>query len=82
MTTTSDVVLSIEIVSLPVGGTITRIACGSTIRRSVCIRDMPERRRRLALALVDRLDAAAHDLRHVRGLVEAEPEQRGGERRR
>ena len=34
-------VLSIEIVSLPVGGTITRIACGRTIRRSVCIRDMP-----------------------------------------
>ena len=32
---------SIEIVSLPVGGMITRIACGSTIRRSVCSRDMP-----------------------------------------
>ena len=41
MTTTSEVVLSIEIVSLPVGGTITRIACGSTIRRSVCVRDNP-----------------------------------------
>ena len=41
MTTTSDVVLSIEIVSLPVGGTITRIACGSTIRRRVCVRDRP-----------------------------------------
>ena len=31
--TTSEVVLSIEISSLPVGGMITRIACGSTIRR-------------------------------------------------
>ena len=41
ITLTSDVVLSIEIVSLPVGGTITRIACGSTIRRSVCMRDRP-----------------------------------------
>ena len=30
-----------EIVSLPVGGMITRMACGSTIRRSVCVRDMP-----------------------------------------
>ena len=30
-----------EIVSLPVGGMITRIAWGSTIRRSVCARDMP-----------------------------------------
>ena len=41
MTLTSDVVFSIEIVSLPVGGTITRIACGSTIRRIVCRRVMP-----------------------------------------
>ena len=30
-----------EIVSLPVGGMITRMACGSTIRRSVWPRDMP-----------------------------------------
>ena len=36
-----DVFLSIEIVSLPVGGTITRIACGSTILRSVWPRVMP-----------------------------------------
>ena len=41
MTTTSEVVLSIEMVSLPVGGMITRMACGSTIRRSVWARDMP-----------------------------------------
>ena len=53
MTLTSDVFLSIEIVSLPVGGMITRIAWGSTIRRIVCRRLMPERRRRLGLALVD-----------------------------
>ena len=29
---TSDDVLSIEMVSLPVGGMMTRIACGSTMR--------------------------------------------------
>ncbi len=38
---TSDVSLTIAIVSLPVGGTITRIACGSTIRRSVAPRLSP-----------------------------------------
>ena len=38
---TSEVFLSIEIVSLPVGGMITRIACGSTIRRMICRRVMP-----------------------------------------
>ncbi len=38
---TREVVLSIEIVSLPVGGTTTRMACGSTMRRSVCMRDIP-----------------------------------------
>ena len=65
ITLTSEVVLSIEIVSLPVGGMITRIACGSTIRRIVCRRVMPERLRRLGLALVDRDDPGAHDLRHV-----------------
>ena len=37
----SEVSLSMAIVSLPVGGMITRIAWGSTIRRSVCDRDMP-----------------------------------------
>jgi hypothetical protein len=41
MTMTTEVVLSIEIVSLPVGGMITRRACGSTIRRSVTARVMP-----------------------------------------
>src|SRR3954471_10099978 len=40
-TLTSDVVLSIEIVSLPVGGTTTRMACGSTMRRSVWPRVNP-----------------------------------------
>src|SRR5215475_4939628 len=38
---TSDVSLTIAIVSLPVGGTITRIACGSTTRRRVWLRDKP-----------------------------------------
>ena len=40
----SEVVFSIEIVSLPVGGMTTRIACGSTIRRIVCRRVMPSDR--------------------------------------
>ena len=30
-----------EISSLPVGGMITRIACGSTMRRMVAVRVMP-----------------------------------------
>ena len=41
ITLSSDVFLSIEIVSLPVGGMITRIACGSTIFRIVCRRVIP-----------------------------------------
>ncbi len=32
---------SIEMNSLPVGGRITRIACGSTIRRMICRRLRP-----------------------------------------
>ena len=80
-TETSDEVLSMLMNSLPVGGTITRIACGSTIRRMVLPVGHAERVRRLGLALVDRLDAGPDDLRHVRGLVEAEAEQGGHERR-
>ena len=41
MYATSDVSFTIAIVSLPVGGTITRMACGSTIRRSVWPRLRP-----------------------------------------
>ena len=41
MALTSDVVFSIEIVSLPVGGMITRIACGRTMRRIVSSRVIP-----------------------------------------
>ena len=37
----SEVSFSMVMVSLPVGGTITRIACGSTMRRSVLPRLMP-----------------------------------------
>ena len=40
-TSTNEVVFSMVIVSLPVGGMITRIACGSTMRRMVRPRDMP-----------------------------------------
>ena len=42
--TTSDVVFSMEISSLPVGGMITRIACGSTMRRVDSPQDMPSAR--------------------------------------
>ena len=38
---TSDVVFSMLMTSLPVGGMITRIACGSTVRRIVIPHDMP-----------------------------------------
>ena len=41
MTETSEVVLSMPIVSLPVGGTMTRMACGRMIRRIVSIRVRP-----------------------------------------
>ena len=37
----SEVSFSIAIVSLPVGGMMTRIACGSTIRRIVFVRLIP-----------------------------------------
>ncbi len=40
-TETSEVVFSMLMTSLPVGGTITRIACGMTIRRSVLAWLMP-----------------------------------------
>lgn len=41
MTVASEVVFSIEMVSLPVGGMITRIACGRMIRRVVRVLLMP-----------------------------------------
>ena len=81
MTTTSEVVLSIEIVSLPVGGTITRIACGSTIRRRVCVRDSPSAPAASLCPWSTDWMPRAHDLRHVGGLVEPQAEQRRGEHR-
>ena len=41
MADTSDVVFSIEIVSLPMGGTMTRIACGRMMRRKIVARGIP-----------------------------------------
>src|SRR6476469_9377252 len=38
---TSEVVFSMLMTSLPVGGMMTRIACGSTVRRIVSPHDMP-----------------------------------------
>ena len=40
-TASSDVVLSMLIVSLPIVGMMTRIACGSTMRRVTSSGDMP-----------------------------------------
>ena len=73
---TSDVVLSIEMTSLPVGGMITRIACGSTTRVIVCHQPRPERGRGLVLPLVDREQSSAHDLGHVGRLVQGEADDR------
>ena len=69
-----------EIVSLPVGGMMTRIAWGSTILRITANARHAERLRRLGLAVIDRDDAGANDLRHVRSLIEAEAEDGGEER--
>ena len=41
MAISSEVSLSMAMVSLPVGGTMTRMACGSTIRRIALPRLMP-----------------------------------------
>ena len=38
---TKEVVFSIEIVSLPIGGTMTRIACGKMMRRKIVPRGIP-----------------------------------------
>ena len=75
----SEVSLSIAMISLPVGGTITRIACGSTIRRSVLPGSCRARCAASVWPAVDRQDAGPHDLGHVRGLVEPQAEQAGGE---
>ena len=39
---TSEVVLSIEMVSLPIGGTMTRIACGRMILRKIVALGIPK----------------------------------------
>ena len=41
ITETSEVVLSMEMVSLPIGGMMTRMAWGRTMRRMVRPGDMP-----------------------------------------
>ena len=79
MKATSEVSLSIAIVSLPVGGTITRIACGSTIRRSVWPRVRPSACGGLGLARVDRLDAGPDDLGHVGRLGQRQRQHAGDE---
>ena len=64
-----------EIVSLPVGGTMIRIAWGSTIRRITLSRVMPKRLGRLGLPGVHRGDPGPDDLGHVGRLVQPEREQ-------
>ncbi len=54
---------------------ITRIACGTTTRRSVVAGAQPERACRLRLALRDRQDAGPHDLGDEGGRVGDEPEE-------
>ena len=62
------------IVSLPIVGMITRMACGRTMRRMMSVGDMPSDERRLGLAGVDRDDAGAHELGGVGRLVQAQGE--------
>ena len=67
--------------SLPVGGTITRIACGITIRRSVLPWLMPSACEASVWPSSTDEQAGAADLRHVRGLVQAQAQQRRQQRR-
>ena len=78
----SDVVLSMEMVSLPIGGMMTRMACGRTMRRIVRPRDMPSDERGLGLAAVHRDDAGAHQLGRVGGLVESQGQDGRHDQRR
>ena len=56
----SEVSLTIAIVSLPVGGTMTRIACGRTMRRIALPRLMPRAAAASAWPLsTDRMPARA-----------------------
>ena len=80
ITATRDVFFDIVITSLPVGGTMTRIAWGSTMRRIVRRLRHAERVRGLRLAGVHGLDSAADDFGHVGGLVERQRQQRGAKR--
>ena len=65
--------------SLPVGGMITRIACGSTVRRIVIHHDMPSAVDASVWPSGTERDPGADDLGHVRGLVEAQTEDRQDE---
>ena len=77
---TSEVVFSIEMTSLPVGGMITRIDCGRMMRRMVCDQLMPSAVAASSWPLSTDEQAGAHDFGHVGGLVERQADD--GERRR
>ena len=70
MAATSDVVFSIEMTSLPVGGMMMRIDCGMTMRRMVWPQLMPSAVAASSWPRSTERSAGAHDLSHVRGLVE------------
>ena len=81
ITETSDESLSSATKSLVIGASASRNACGPRTRRRVCRSREAEDARRFELAARHRLERAAIDLALVRGVVEAEAEQRGHERR-
>ena len=74
---TSAVSFIIAMNSFPVGGMITRRACGRMTRRIFVAVRHPEHLGGLRLPVPDGLDARAKDLGHVRPVVETEREHPG-----
>ena len=77
----TEVSLSMLMNSLPTGGMMTRIACGSMIRRSDVRWDMPIDFGASVWPRSTDEHAGAHDLGNIGALVEAEAEERGDGRR-
>ena len=69
---TSAVSFIIAMNSFPVGGMITRVACGRTIRPHALRVAHPQGVGRFGLTVPDRLDPGSEDLRHVRPVVQPE----------
>lgn len=81
MTLASDVFLSIEIVSLPVGGMITVMGLRQDDAPHGLRPGHAQRLDGLGLALLDGQQSGPHDLGHVGALVEAQAEYGGGDGR-